>query len=75
MWGILAVITSFSFKDVLDINKDYEVLPASSEAMIYITMTRLMVRRDSLRITFSNSLLLDASGIGRFCEGIQAPLC
>jgi putative transposase len=27
------------------LGKDYEVLPASSEAMIYIAMTRLMVRR------------------------------
>ena len=27
------------------LGKDYEVLPASSEAMIYIAMTRLMIRR------------------------------
>ena len=27
------------------LSKDYEVLPASSEAMIYIAMTRLMIRR------------------------------
>ena len=27
------------------LSKDYEVLPASSEAMIYIAMTRLMLRR------------------------------
>ena len=27
------------------LSKDYEVLPASSVAMIYIAMTRLMVRR------------------------------
>ena len=27
------------------LGKDYEVLPESSEAMIYIAMTRLMVRR------------------------------
>ena len=27
------------------LGKDYEVLPRSSEAMIYIAMTRLMVRR------------------------------
>ena len=27
------------------LSKDYEVLPASSEAMIYITMSRLMLRR------------------------------
>ena len=27
------------------LGKDYEVLPASSEAMIYISMTRLMIRR------------------------------
>jgi putative transposase len=27
------------------LGKEYEVLPASSEAMIYIAMTRLMVRR------------------------------
>lgn len=27
------------------LSKDYEVLPASSEAMIYLAMTRLMVRR------------------------------
>ncbi len=26
------------------LGKDYEVLPASSEAMIYVAMTRLMVR-------------------------------
>ncbi|HMA34021.1 MAG TPA: transposase, partial [Chloroflexia bacterium] len=27
------------------LSKDYEALPASSEALIYIAMTRLMVRR------------------------------
>ena len=27
------------------LSKDYEVLPSSSEAMIYIAMTRLMLRR------------------------------
>jgi putative transposase len=27
------------------LGKDYEVLPQSSEAMIYIAMTRLMIRR------------------------------
>ena len=27
------------------LSKEYEVLPASSEAMIYIAMTRLMIRR------------------------------
>jgi hypothetical protein len=27
------------------LGKDYEVLPASSEALIYIAMTRLMIRR------------------------------
>ncbi len=27
------------------LSKDYEVLPKSSEAMIYIAMTRLMLRR------------------------------
>ena len=27
------------------LSKDYEVLPSSSEAMIYIAMTRLMIRR------------------------------
>jgi len=27
------------------LGKDYEVLPSSSEAMIYIAMTRLMLRR------------------------------
>jgi putative transposase len=27
------------------LSKDYEVLPASSEAMIYVAMTRLMIRR------------------------------
>lgn len=27
------------------LSKDYEVLPASSQAMIYIAMTRLMLRR------------------------------
>ncbi len=27
------------------LSNDYEVLPASSEAMIYIAMTRLMLRR------------------------------
>ena len=27
------------------LGKDYEVLPSSSEALIYIAMTRLMVRR------------------------------
>ena len=27
------------------LGKEYEVLPASSEAMIYIAMTRLLVRR------------------------------
>ncbi len=27
------------------LGKDYEVLPVSSEAMIYIAMTRLMLRR------------------------------
>jgi hypothetical protein len=29
------------------LGKDYEVLPSSSEAMIYIAMTRLMVRRQA----------------------------
>jgi hypothetical protein len=27
------------------LTRDYEVLPKSSEAMIYIAMTRLMLRR------------------------------
>jgi hypothetical protein len=27
------------------LSQDYEVLPASSEAMIYLAMTRLMIRR------------------------------
>ncbi|PDV98974.1 hypothetical protein A9Q02_14075 [Candidatus Chloroploca asiatica] len=27
------------------LSRDYEVLPASSEAMIYLAMTRLMLRR------------------------------
>ncbi len=27
------------------LSKEYEVLPKSSEAMIYIAMTRLMIRR------------------------------
>jgi hypothetical protein len=27
------------------LSKDYEVLPSRSEAMIYLAMTRLMIRR------------------------------
>jgi hypothetical protein len=46
-------------------SKDYERLPESGEAFIYVAMGRLMVRRLARSLVFSDSFEVVFSEVGR----------